>query len=167
MNEDKNKITSLSDPPEILIEDLGDSDSSSTPLIATKSVCKDPDLKPILKMEKLPKSENTNSNEDKNDEEENSECNRSQETPRMKAGTTKKNTSSSEIGRLLENIPPLSRTASTPVSKKDFHNTTLDSQLSPIREFKTIRSYEKAGRKFYFGLLKQFVLQKIDCNVKT
>ena len=154
MTEDKNKIKSLNDPPEILIEDLGDSDSSSTPLIATKRVCKDPDLKPILKMNKLPKSENTHSNKVQDDEQENAECNQSQDAPQIKACPTKKNTSSSEIGRLFENIPSLSRTASTPVSKRDFHNATLDSQLSPIREFKTIRSYEKGGMEFCFGLLK-------------
>ena len=154
MTEDRNEIKSLNDPPEILIEDLGDSDSSSTPLIATKSICKEPDLKPILKMDKLPKSENTHSNKAQDDEEENAECNQSQDAPQIKACPTKKNTSSSEIGRLSENIPPLSRTASTPVSKRDFHNATLDSQLSPIREFKTIKSYEKGGRTFCSVLLK-------------
>ena len=155
MNEDKNKITSLSDPPEILIEDLGDSDSSSTPLIAKKSVCKDPDLKPILKMEKLPKSENTNSNTDQEAEEDNGDRNQSQDTSQIKTDETKKIASSRHKGRLFENIPNLNRTASTPVSKRDYHHTTLDTPFSPIREYKTIKSYEKGGMIF-FRITKTF-----------
>ena len=137
-------------PPEILIEDLGDSDSSSTPLIATKSVCKGPDLSPILKMEQLPLSENENSNNDKDGGEDNGECNQSQNTSEIKTDSTKKNISSSDTGRLLENIPPLNRTASTPVSKRDFHQTTIDNKFAPIRELQTIKSYEKGGRTFCF-----------------
>ena len=156
MAEDKNRTKSLNDPQEILIEDMGDSDSSSTPLIATKSVCKDPDLKPILKMEKLPKSENTYSNSDQVREEDNGDHNQPQDTSQIKTDETKKIVCSSDNGRLFEKIPYLKRTASTPVSKRDYHHTTLDTPLSPIREYKTIKSYEKGGMIFCYELLKHF-----------
>ena len=81
-------------PPEILIEDLGDSDSSSTPLIATKSAFKGPDLSPILKMEHLPQSENESSNNDQDGGEDNGECNQAQNTSEIKTDPTKKNISS-------------------------------------------------------------------------
>ena len=156
MAEDKNRTKSLNDPQEILIEDMGDSDSSSTPLIATKSVCKDPDLKAILKMEKLPKSENTYSNSDQVREEDNGDRNQPQDTSQIKTDETKKIVCSSDNGGLFEKIPYLKRTASTPVSKRDYHHTTLDTPLSPIREYKTIKSYEKGGMIFCYELLKHF-----------
>ena len=57
--------------------------------------------------------------------------------------------------KFFENMSPLERTASTPSSRvrhRDIpHTDPILSDLSPVREFKTLKSYEKAGR-IHFSL---------------
>ena len=131
---------------EILVEDLGDSDSSSTPLIANKGRSKVLDSGLLIKMEKLPKTDSTTSEKTQNEEEKNAELKNTQNSINITATETNKENTPSDKERIFKNRKPLDRTTSTPNSSS--RKLLLDDPLSPIREFKSIKSYEKGGRTY-------------------
>ena len=124
---------------ENFVEDMGDSDSSSTPLIPSKGN----DTGSLIKMEKLPKSASTTSEKSQNEDEKNEEAMKSQDPTDIVAKETKKKATPSDKERIFKNKKPLDRTTSTPNSSS--RKLLLDDPLSPIREFKSIKSYEKGG----------------------
>ena len=131
---------------EILVEDLGDSDSSSTPLIATTGRSKVPDTGLLIKMEKLPKPASSTSEKTQNEEEKNAEPKNTQTSTNITAKETNKEATPSDKASIFKNRKPLDRTTSTPNSSS--RKLILDDQMSPIREFKSIKSYEKGGRTY-------------------
>ena len=153
----------------LLIEDLGDSDSSTTPLIPLKTISRVPDSGSLIEMERLPQAKSLNSKKTSDEEEVGDKSLELKDNPELTKSTTQEKKMLSTREKFFENKSPLERTASTPSSRVRHHDIPHTHPfLSPVREFKTLNSYEKAG-KIYFLLLELpiCIVSIYDTNLTT
>ena len=108
----------------------------------------------LIEMEKLTQAENTESKKTSNDEETGDKSLEPKDTSDITKSTTQEKKMFPARKKFFENMSPLARTASTPSSRvrhRDIpHTVPILSDLSPVREFKTLKSYEKAGRIYFY-----------------
>lgn len=147
-SEENIRSTQSKDSKVTILEDLGDSDSSTTPLISTKTISRVPDSGSLIEMERLPQSLSTKSEKAHDNEEVGERSLEPKDTPEITESTTQEKKMLSAREKFFENKSPLERTTSTPTSRVRHRDIPHD-HLSPVREFKTLKSYEKAG-KFIF-----------------
>ena len=104
-----------------------------------------PDSGSLIEKERGPQSESTKAKKTSNEEE---VGDKPKDPHEITKSTTPEKKMLSAKEKFFENKSPLERTTSTPSSRVRHRDIPHD-HLSPVREFKTLKSYEKAGRNHF------------------